>query len=415
MSVGHLVTDVAFRMGTGLVGATRLARMRLQITDVKVAIIEGNWDWGLVKIGTSEGLYGLGEASLGTGLVGMVDLLRPLLIGEDPLSIQRLVLRMTEVMSGSGSSSLAGPMAAAISGVEIALWDLAGKAIGVPTHVLWGGALRDRLRVYCDAGVGSMPDPAAWRARAAEVSSRGFTAYKFDVDFENRMELLGAGKAYVQRRDPLSRSISVPELRLKVALIEAVRDELGSDVDLAVDCHWAYNTADAIRLANALSHLGLLWLEDPVPMDNPAALADLRSHTSVPVCTGENAFSRREFRQLMEQQACDVVHPDIPRCGGLMEGRRIADLADLYYVGFAAHNVCSPVGTIAAAHLCATVRPFVALEFHAVDVDWWEDMVEYGGPVIVDGHIRLSDRPGFGIELNSEVCLKHAKPGTAYF
>jgi L-alanine-DL-glutamate epimerase-like enolase superfamily enzyme len=191
---------------------------------------------------------------------------------------------------------------------------------------------------------------------------------------------------------------------------------IGPDVELALDCHWSYNVTDAIRLARALEPFNLLWLEDPIPPENAEAMAQVCAATSTPICTGENLYTRHGFRPLIEQGACRIIQPDIPRCGGLLESKRIADLADLYYIPFAAHNVCSPVGTIASAHACAAIRTFLVLEFHSQDIPWWDAVVaREDDPLIKNGYLTLSDQPGLGVELNDEVCRQHIQPGTLYF
>lgn len=385
----------------------------MKIVGVELAVIAGNWDWTLIKVSTDEGVYGLGEASLSAGAQELIRALRPLLVGQDPLDVQKLYLRMMEVTSGA--SSYAGAMVAAISGIEIALWDLAGKALNTPSYRLWGGTLRDKVRVYCDSGIGATPEQAAWKDRAAEVKAKGFSAYKFDIDFEQRFAVLQGRPPYVPREDPWSLSVSRPELHKKVELMEAVRVELGDEIDLIVDFHWSYSIADAIRISRSLDHLNLLWIEDPIPPGNPRALSHIRNVTRTPICTGENEYTAKGFLPIIEQMSCDIVHPDIPKCGGLMEARRISELAENYSLSFAAHNVCSPVGTIASAQICSTLRPFLALEFHGVDLDWWEDLVIYDGPVIRDGYIHLSNRPGFGVELNEDVCQAHSKYDPLFF
>jgi L-alanine-DL-glutamate epimerase-like enolase superfamily enzyme len=183
-----------------------------------------------------------------------------------------------------------------------------------------------------------------------------------------------------------------------------------------LDCHWSYNVNDAIRLATALEPFHLLWLEDPIPPENAEAMAQVCAATRTPICTGENLYTRHGFLPLIERGACRIIQPDIPRCGGLMESKRIADLADIYYIPFAAHNVCSPVGTMASAHACAAIRTFLVLEFHSQDVPWWDAVVaREHDPLIKNGYLTLSDKPGLGVELNDEVCSQHVQPGTLYF
>lgn len=379
-------------------------RRKVKITDVKTTVIKGNFQWPIFKIETDQGIFGLGESCVGPEIPTLVQSIKHLIIGEDPLGIDYLWTRMMSSMSGYGGS--AGSIVIAISGIELALWDLAGKILEVPSYKLLGGKFRDKVRVYCDSHGSEIPDPQRWKERALEVKEKKFDVYKFDID--------SITKASPWSKN-LSRTISVEELKKMVAVIEAVREVLPPPVDLAVDCHWAYDERDALRFAQAMEPFNLLWLEDPTPPENPEAMARVTAGTKTPICTGENLYTRHGFRPFIEGNACDIVQPDIARCGGLLESKRIAELADIYYMPFSGHNVCSPVGTIACAHVCTAIRDFLALEFHGVDVPWWEDVVVYGKPIIKDGYIILSDKPGFGIELNDEVCKTHIVEGVSYF
>lgn len=397
----------------------------MKITDVRTAEIEANYAWNLIRIYTDTNLIGLGEAYWGPGITDVVGVLKSLLVGEDPFDIDRLWTKMMygyqevgpsrmPTMHGqdvyerygmSAPGSVAGATVAAISGVEIALLDLVGKALETPVYQLLGGKFRDRIRVYCDSHAGETHDIDAWCTRAGEVCDAGFDAVKFDVD--------DIGPEY--QRDGYNRRLSSQTIERIVETVAVIRDEVGPTVDLALDCHWQYNVTDAIRLATALERFNLLWLEDPTPPDNADAMARVNAATNTVICTGENLYTRHGFRHFIEKGACDIIQPDIPRCGGLLESKRIADLADMYYVPFAVHNVCTPVGTLASAHVCAAVRTFTVLEYHSIDVPWWEDMVQTSTPIIQDGHITLSDAPGLGIELNDDVCRRHVHAGTLYF
>jgi L-alanine-DL-glutamate epimerase-like enolase superfamily enzyme len=200
-----------------------------------------------------------------------------------------------------------------------------------------------------------------------------------------------------------------------VRLLGAVREAIGPEIDLAVDCHWNYNTRDAIKIANAFEPFRLSWLEDPTPPDNIEALKRVTDHSPVPICSGENHYTRHGLRQMIITQAVDVIQPDIPKVGGLLEAKKISDLADIYYLPLAAHNVCSPIGTMAACHACASMRNFTVIEFHAQDIPWWDDLVMDGGMLIKDGYITLPDKPGLGIELNDEVARVHLAKGYGFF
>ncbi len=159
----------------------------------------------------------------------------------------------------------------------------------------------------------------------------------------------------------------------------------------------------------------MLWLEEPVPPENVAAMREVKRVSPVPLCAGENLYLRWGFRDLLEQQAVDYIMPDIPKCGGLSECRKIANMAEVYYVPLAPHNVCGPLGTMASAHVCASIPNFLVLEWHWIDYEGWDDLTIQDQPVIQNGHVVLTDKPGIGIEVNDEVARRYVRPGTQYF
>ncbi len=388
----------------------------MEITDVRTASIRGNFEWVLVRVYSDEGLIGLGECYWGAGVETVVRRMKRLLVGEDPQNIDWLYQKMVRGMSGAGSTG--GTVMAAISGIELALWDLKGKALGTPIYNLLGGRYRERIQVYADCGHAEGPTPQAWAERAGQVVAQGFSALKFDIDcispeqFGER-DHVGAGRrGWVSGQQ---RPLAAAEMDLMVSLAGAVRDAVGPDVELALDCHWRYNPRDAITLAKELAPLRPKWLEDPTPPDNIEALKRVTDSSPVPICSGENHYTRHGFRTMITTQAVDIVQPDIPKAGGLLESKKIADLADLYYIPLAAHNVCSAIGTIAACHACAGMRNFTVLEFHAMDVPWWDDLVTADGPLIRDGYITLPDGPGLGCDLNEDVARAHLGEGATFF
>ena len=189
----------------------------------------------------------------------------------------------------------------------------------------------------------------------------------------------------------------------------------GKDCAVAADVHTRLDVSSAIRLAKDLEQFHLLWLEEPVPPENIAAMREVKRATSTPICAGENLYLRHGFRDLIEQQAVDIIMPDIPKCGGLSECRKIANLAEIYYMPFAPHNVASPIGTMASAHVCATVPNFLVLEFHWLHRDYWTTIITDKEDIIKDGYITLSERPGIGLELDEAVAQAHQYPGTTWF
>ena len=383
---------------------------KVKIRDVQTATIQINNPAHLVKITTDQGLFGIGEAYIGAGVLDNIAVLKRLVVGEDPLQVDYLLSRMLE-----GSSGHMGARASAISGIETALWDLAGKVLNVPAYVLLGGKFRQKIRVYHDTGAPRTADPQPWVEEALRSKQYGFTAMKFDINWESRGAGL-MGKPYKYRREAWNRSISGLELSQWVRIVEEIVKALGPGYDLAIDCHWEYNTRDALRLAQALEPLNIWFLEDPIPPDNADALARLTAATKTPICMGENLDSRQQFRPFLEKQACDIIQPDPQRCAGLLETKRIADMADLYYIPCACHNMCTPVGTYATAHACMSMRSFVALESDSIEIPWWKDVVvNNGGKFYEGGYLTLSEKPGFGIELNEEVCKQHLATGSKWF
>jgi L-alanine-DL-glutamate epimerase-like enolase superfamily enzyme len=283
----------------------------------------------------------------------------------------------------------------AISGIEMALWDITGQAAGVPIYQLLGGKFRDRIRIYNDCHAGDEETPESYVAKAKEVEARGFSAIKFDID------------PLPSRRDPYNRCISNDDIAYYVEVVTAIRQSLNRNTDLAIDAHWAYAPADILKIAYAFEHLNLMWLEDPIPPENVEAMAKVATATRTPICTGENFYTRFGFRELLQSQAADIISPDLAKAGGLLEGRHIADLADLYYVPLAPHNVNSPIATMASCHVCAAVPNFLVLEFHHLDNPVWEGLT-LEGPLIQDGHITVPDRPGLGVIVNEEVVRQNA-------
>ncbi len=197
-----------------------------------------------------------------------------------------------------------------------------------------------------------------------------------------------------------------------VEVVKTVRSAIGPEVMVAMDAHWKFNVNDAIKLAQRLEPYDLLWLEDPVPPINIEAQRQVDSfdaHTT-DLHTGENLYRLEGFRELIEKQAARIIAPDIPKMGGLLEFKKVADHANSYYIPMAPHNVASPIGTVASAHVSASISNFLVLEYHAHEVDWWGDLVE-GGQPIVNGFIHLNDRPGHGLILNEDIARAHLKKG----
>ena len=412
----------------------------MKVTRLKTAVVEGNFDWTFVRIETDEGISGLGECFFATGLTAMLRSLEPLLLGEDPRDVHRLFRKLRLATSGAGS--VAGIIFNAISGIEAALWDVLGQSLGVPIHRLLGGKFREKVRIYADCHGGEALEcldevlrsrPARWvnepttahvaknyygenseeppstpdeyRLRALAKKAEGFTALKFDLDVPG-----------TQGADLYNRVLSNRAIDYAVSLIAAVRDAVGVDTDIAVDCHWRYNASDMVKVAHELEPFRLMWLEDPVPPENVGALKEVSSKVRVPIATGENLFLFEGFQEIIAQHALSVVTPDLQKVGGLAVAQSIAQFADVHSMPVAPHNISSPVGTLASAHFCASIPNFLALEYHASDVPFWNDLIEgLPKPLIQKGFIHLPEKPGLGVTLNEEVARRYARKGEPFF
>ncbi len=389
--------------------AQRPGRPTAKITDVEVLIIRGTWDWNLVRIKTDQGVHGLGEAYWGYGVKDLIlNQFKPLLLGENDLAFDKLYTKI--LMRSAGQGALAGITVTAASGIEIALWDLAGRLLNTPSVDLLGGRFRDQVRFY--RTLQTPPDVENmehWRqlVRDARAEKMGWTAFKFQGDGIPPK----ADPNYQEPgHDPYTRGLTAKDLRRIERAMTTVREELGPDIDFGIEAHWKYDVRDAINMAKVIAPVKPMWLEDPVPPGNPEAMARVTHAVDVPIATGENLYGRDGFRRLIELQACDIVHIDIPKSGGLLESKRIHDLADNYYIATAAHNPASPIGTIASAHAAASMRDFRVHEL-AKYIDWWQDLVVHDGPIFENGYYRIRNKPGFGIELNPDVARAHLAPG----
>lgn len=377
----------------------------LRITDVKCGYVRGSL---FVKIHTNQGIWGCGEAvdAIG-GTYHLVQSLGRRINGQSPLNVHRLFqqLRVGGVFGGAQS----GMFVAVLSAIETALWDLAGKALGMPVYQLLGGKFRDRIRVYLDTALyqAKLPTPDQFAAAATRAVADGYTAIKFDLD-------QGADP---NKYDAHNWTASPAEIQRMVDQLSAARQAVGPHVDICGDMHARYDYPTAQQVAARLEPLNLMWLEEPVPAENVEALKRVADETRTPICAGENVYLAHGFRPMLEQGAVDIIMPDLQKAGGLGEGQRIANLADLYYVPFAPHMVASYLGAMAACHVCASVRNFMILEWQTYfDTNpLYKEIVTYDGPQVEKGFITVSDKPGIGVEINEEGMKKHAVPGVPFF
>jgi galactonate dehydratase len=366
----------------------------VRITRVTPLVVNARMrNWVFVKVETDEGIHGWGEATLEwktRGVVGAVDDVSRFAIGEDPFRVEHLWQIMTrQYFWRAGIEGLS-----AISGIEAALWDIKGKALGVPVYELLGGRVRDSVRVYDHLGGGSLEgmyetsdiEQAAERAR--EVTATGVTALKFM---------------------PVPRTLPVEGLesvRRAERLVAAVRDAVGPDVDLMVDLHGRCLPAMAIRYSRAFEPYGLMWFEDPCPTEDLEATAEVRRATTIPVAAGERLVGRPAFRELFERRVCDVVQPDLSHCGGLWEARKIAAFAETFSMAVAPHNPNGPIATAAAVHFALATPNWVIQEAISSDVPWRSEVLDE--PLaVVDGKIAPPTRPGLGVEIDEAAAARY--------
>ena len=373
----------------------------MKITEISSVLLQPI-SWVIVKVKTDEGITGIGEAYHGAGVHQIVvdERITRTLVGKDPLNVDRCFRDMMRGQSASGYYQ--GAVMSAISGIEMALWDIKGQAFGAPIWQMLGGKFRDRVRVYNDCHAGDDETPEAYARKAVEVEARGFDAIKFDID------------PLPSQRDEYNRGIRNDHIQYYVDVVTTMREALKPDTDLAIDAHWAYTVVDILKVAQAFEDLNLLWLEDPIPAENIEAMQRVKNSTRTPICTGENFYTRHGFRELIHSQAADIVSPDIAKAGGLLESKRIAEMADMYYMPLAPHNICGPIGTYAMMHVCAAVPNFLALEFHHLDNQFWSDLI-VEGPMIVDGHIEVPEKPGLGVTLNEDVVKQGMRESLGFF
>ncbi|MEE9361707.1 MAG: mandelate racemase/muconate lactonizing enzyme family protein [Cellulophaga sp.] len=374
----------------------------MKITDVKVWLVEGvKYNWTLLKIYTDEGVTGVGEATNWPGsqiIESAVKELGQRIIGLDPMRIDFIWTKLYRDMNWVGPY---GASMCAISGIDMALLDLKGKALGVPVYDLLGGAYRTKIQLYANywfTSGGHNGDDYAKQAK--EVKSAGFTGLKFDP-FAHTNYFYG---------EDLDTNLSLSKSQQNTAfeVSKAVRDAVGEDMDIMIETHAMLNFKVAVTMAKRLAPLDITWYEEPAGPENPDTLRALRERIdpSVSICVGERHYTRHGIRPILEKQICDVIMPDITRCGGPSEMKRMATMAEAYNVLVAPHNPNGPLSTLASAHVCAAIPNFFRQEFIFKDVPWRDTVIDH--PIEVEnGQLILSKRPGLGVDLVEEEMEKH--------
>ena len=392
----------------------------LKITDLRIAFTSKA---PIIKIDTNQGIYGLGEVR-DHGSPKYALFLKSRLLGKNPCNVEQL-FKMIKQYGGQGRQG------GGVSGVEMALWDLAGKAYGVPVYQLLGGKYRDQIRIYADTP--SSNDPKVYATRMKSRIEKGFTFLKMDFGVQLVKDipgaLIGAGVwdqskqwsedlgSYGMTKHPFTR-IQITDLGLEkmVEYVHQVREIVGYEIPMAAD-HFGHIDMNAcIRLGNAVEKYQLAWLEDLVPWTLTDQWRQITEAITTPTLTGEDIYLKEEFIKLIDNKAVDMIHPDLASAGGILETKKIGDYAEEHGIAMAMHFAGTPISFLANVHCAAATENFVALEHHDVDTTWWEDLVKgIEKPILKDGYVKVPETPGLGVDLNEEVIKEHLREGEKYF
>ncbi len=347
-------------------------------------------NWLIVVLHTDEGIDGIGEASM-LGFDPIVASLleewgETYLVGKDPMANELHWMRLYQDNIGRGGRLFS----TALSGIDLALWDLRGKALGVPVYKLLGGPIRDKIRVYANGWYTTPGSPELNAEEAKRVVAMGYTAMKFDP--------YGHDSYY---------TITAEEAQLSEDRVAAVREAVGPDVDILVEVHAKFNVHTAIELGQRLEKYRPFWFEEPVSQENVSEMAQVRDHVRIPIATGERLYLKYPFYELVKAQAVDVLQPDICNAGGITELKKIAAIAESQHVSMAPHNTNAAVGTVASMHLDVAMPNFLIQEYHAEFYEPHYFEVFDGLPRQKDGYVELSEDAGFGLTLNEDVFNAH--------
>lgn len=383
----------------------------LKITDLRVAgLRKAPFRSTLIRIDTNQGISGFGEVRDGGSKIYAL-ILKSRLLGENPCNVDRLFRKIKQfghhARQGGG-----------VCAVEMALMDLAGKAYGVPAYMLSGGKFRDRVMCYCDT-----PNEADGKAMGEKLRKRremGFGFFKMDIGIRQLRDTEGAVSAPPGMLD--TRDVMHPFTGIQITdrgidelcrYVDDVRSILGYDVPLATDHFGHIGLESCIRVGKALDRYNLAWYEDMVPWQFTDQYVRLSQAVDTPICTGEDIYLKEGFTNLFQQRGIAVVHPDLASAGGILETKKIGDLAQEHGIAMALHMAMSPVAALAAVHCAAATENFLALENHSVDeLDEWSSLVDgLPQPLIQQGHIQVPDGPGLGFSgLNQDVLNRHLDP-----
>ncbi len=397
------------------------APTELKITDMRIAQL-GNVP--LLRIDTNQGISGFADVRDGADKRYAL-FLKSRILGENPCNVEMIFKKIKQFGSH-------GRQGGGVSGVEMALWDLAGKAYGVPTYQLLGGKYRDKVRIYVDTPTVNNPDEFA--ARMKERVDKGFTILKMDVGIGLVKDIPGAltntepwGElrgwtdrevtSYAQTMHPFTRVQITPKgVELLAEYVAKTREQVGYEIPLGIDHLGHMDINSMIRVAKAFEPYNLSWLEDMVPWQYTDMWRTISDAIDTPTMTGEDVFLKSTFKDLLEKRAVDIIHPDPGSIGGLLETKKSGDYAEEHGVAMAVHHAASPLSFMGTVHAIAATQNFIALEHHSVDNPWWEDLITgIDKPFVKDGYVKVPEKPGFGVELNEEAVKEHMEKGEKYF
>lgn len=388
----------------------------LKITDLRVAVVaRAPMTCPVIRIDTNQGIYGLGEVRDGASK-NYALVLKSRLLGENPCNIDKIFRKIKQF---GGHARQGG----GVCGVEMALFDLAGKAYNVPAYQLLGGKFRDRVRCYADTT--QTADAAEFGRRLKDrIEVKGFTYLKMDLGVGLVEKIPGtvsrplgtSSRDFVQTQHMFTGMELTPKgVELMAEYVAKVREVIGMEVPLAADHFGHVGVNSCIRLGKALEKYNMAWLEDMIPWQYPELMKQITDAVDIPILTGEDIYLKEDFVKLARMHAVDMVHPDLATSGGLMETKKIGDACQEHGVAMAMHFAGTPVSFMANVHCAAATENFVALEHHSVDVPWWEDLVHGAKPLFEKGFARVPEAPGLGVTLNDEVMKQHLLEGEPYF
>ncbi len=360
----------------------------MKVTQIKTFICHAyRTNWVFVKVITDSGLYGVGEATLEYREPTVVQAIKELeryLVGKDPHNIEAFWHDAYRDAYWRGGVVLM----SALAGVEMALWDIKGKALGVPVYQLLGGKVRDSIKCYANAWFAGAKKPEEFAQKAKIAVKNGFSGLKWDP----------FGKEYL--------NIDPKHLNEALDCIAAVKDAVGDQVHLIIEGHGRFNVPTAVRIGNALEKFGILWFEEPIPPDDKKGIAWVRSKIATPVSGGERLYSRFEYADYLRMECADFWQPDVSHAGGIMEVRKIAAMAESHYIPVCPHNPSGPVANAATLQLAACIPNFYLLETMANDIPWRAD-VSTEKVKFENSEMFIPDLPGLGIDINEEEIAKH--------